>query len=303
MVQKYLKLLMLAGAEVLLLWILVGCDSQLAGRPPGDGRQDTEQNDSEEAAEGTEPEGQIRIAGSSSMEKLADVLSERFMEKYPRVTVTVQYIGSSAGVMAVLEGSADIGLCSRLLSEEECAAGAEARTVAEDGIVVCVDSANPVKRLTYSQLAGIYTGRIRNWSQVGGMDVPIVAVGREAGSGTRTAFESLLGIQDQCTYANELDSAGAVMARVAATPGAVGYVSFDVRKEKVSVLALEGTTPTEKTILSGEYLLHRPLVMVTKGDEDGCGELIQAWFEFVDSEEGKNAAKKAGFIMVQRPET
>lgn len=319
MFQKYLKLLALAGAEVLLLWILVGCESQPPGRPPGDVRQGVEQDADtgksgtlRDAAEG-EPQqdlsgqpvlaGRLRIAGSSSMEKLADVLSECFMEKYPRVTVAVQYIGSSAGVAAVLEGTADIGLCSRDLSGEERAAGAVDKTVAEDGVVVCVDPDNPVTGLTYSQLREIYTGRITNWSQVGGMDVPIMVVGREAGSGTRTAFEQLLEIRDQCTYANELDGVGAVMARVSSTPGAIGYVSFDVEKEGVAVLALEGTEPGAETILSGEYMLHRPLAMVVRGEEEGWGELIQAWFEFVYSEEGKDAAKKAGFIMVQSPET
>ena len=171
---------------------------------------------------GAQWEGSLHLAGSSSMEKMTDALAERFMERYPEVAVTVQFTGSSAGIEAVVNGSADIGNASRGLTQEERENGATGYVVALDGIALCVDAANPVTGMTGQQLADIYTGEITNWSSIGGGDVPIVLIGREAGSGTREAFEELLGISGQCTYANELDSTGAVMARIASTPGAIG---------------------------------------------------------------------------------
>lgn len=147
--------------------------------------------------------------------------------KYSGVTVTAEFTGSSAGVEAVLAGSCDLGNSSRNLKDEEKTNGAVENIVAIDGIAVVVDPANAVTGLTKEQLAGIYTGEITNWSDVGGEEAPVV-VGREAGSGTRGAFEEILEIENLCAYANELDSTGAVMANVASTPGAIGYVSQDV---------------------------------------------------------------------------
>lgn len=247
--------------------------------------------------------GSLQIVGSSSMEKLADMLAEGFMEKYPDVSVTVQFAGSSAGIEAVAEGRADIGNCSRELTEEERERGIVENRVGLDGIAVCVDFGNSVDSLTREQLVGIYTGEITGWEQVGGEDIPIVAVGREAGSGTRNAFEELLGVENRCTYANELDSTGAVMARVAATPGAIGYVSFDAiwggaGQHGVKALALDGVQPGAENVKSGAYPLFRPLSMVTKGEMRNQSGLVRAWFDYVYGEEGRNAVEKAGIIEI-----
>ena len=166
-----------------------------------------------ERATGAAPElvGSLRLEGSSSMEKAVDGLAEGFMEQYPEVAVTVQFTGSGAGIEAVAEGRAEIGNSSRNLTEEERARGLTENVAAIDGIAVCVDAFHGVRDVTKKQLADIYTGRITNWAALGGEDLPIVVIGREAGSGTREAFETLLGIGEQCTYANELDSTGAVM--------------------------------------------------------------------------------------------
>lgn len=274
------KLLALVAAEVLLLGILMG----ERGRA------------SEEPGESDGLSGTIRIMGSTSMEKLTDALAECFMDKYPNVTVTVQFTGSSAGIAAVAEGSADIGISSRNLREEEREKGLVENIVAIDGIALCVDPANPVTGLSMGQLADIYTGEITNWSRLGGSDTPIVTVGREAGSGTREAFEELLGIRDRCKYANELDGMGLVLARVTATPGAVGYISFDL--PGASVLSLDGVRPTAENVKAGAYPLGRPFAMVTKGPLWEQEELVQAWFEFVYSEEGQNYAAEAGLIPV-----
>ncbi|MDO5551725.1 MAG: phosphate ABC transporter substrate-binding protein, partial [Lachnospiraceae bacterium] len=201
------------------------------------GTEASEQADTEAAKELS---GSISMVGSTSMEKFANALSEVFMEKYPDVTLQAEFVGSGAGIEAVANGSADIGNSSRNLKDEEKAKGVAENIVAIDGIAVVVDPTNTVEDLTKEQLADIYAGNVTNWSEVGGTNSPIVVVGREAGSGTRGAFEEILKLEEQCKYSNELDSTGAVMAKVASTPGAIGYVSLDVLDDTVKALKLEG---------------------------------------------------------------
>lgn len=247
----------------------------------------------------SQPSDSLRLSGSTSMDKLANAWAEGFMEKYPDTGVTVEFVGSSAGIEAALSGDADIGNSSRSLKREEKAAGAVENLVAMDGIAVCTDSANTVENLTCRQLAGIYTGVVRNWSELGGPDLPIVVVGRESGSGTRDAFEGILGVADRCDYANELDSTGAVMARVASTPGAVGYISLDVADDSVNILSLEGVKPTAENIRDGSYPLSRPLVMITRSEIGEQKEQVQAWFGYVYSEEGQAIAARMGFVTIR----
>ena len=242
--------------------------------------------------------GSISMSGSTSMEKLANAVAESFMEKYPNVTVTAEFTGSSAGIESVLAGSVDIGNSSRNLKDDEKSAGAAENIVAIDGIAVVADPANKVEDLTKDQLVSIYTGEIKNWSEVGGDDQAIVVVGREAGSGTRGAFEELLDIADACTYANELDSTGAVMAKVASTPGAIGYVSLDVVDDSVKALKLDGVDATEENIKAGNYALSRPFVMATKGEISEQKTEVQALFDYLSSDEGKALIKSVGLITV-----
>ena len=239
------------------------------------------------------------MSGSTSMEKVANALRESFMEKYPDVSVSVEFTGSSAGVEAVLSGTSDIGNSSRNLTDDEKSAGAVENIMAIDGIAVAVDTANTVTNLTKDQLTEIYTGAVTNWSAVGGEDMPIVVVGREAGSGTRGAFEEILGVEDQCAYANELDSTGAVMAKVASTPGAIGYISLDAIDDSVAVLQLDGVDATAENIKAGTYFLNRPFVMATNGEISAQSDLIQAWFEYVFSAEGQEVVANAGLITVE----
>ena len=242
--------------------------------------------------------GSVSMAGSTSMEKLANAVTESFMAKYPGVTVTAEFTGSSAGIEAVTAGSVDIGNSSRALKDEEKAAGVVENIVAIDGIAVVVDPANKVADLTKDQLIGIYKGEIKNWSELGGEDAPIVVVGREAGSGTRGAFEELLELKDACVYASELDSTGAVIAKVAATPGAIGYVSLDAIDDSVVAVSLEGVEATAENIKAGSYFLSRPFVMATKGEISEQSEAVQALFEYLASEEGKEVIAGVGLINV-----
>lgn len=260
--------------------------------------EETVEESSEEAEATTDLSGSISMSGSTSMEKLANAVAESFMEKYPGVTVTAEFTGSGAGIEAVTAGTCDIGNSSRNLKEEELANGVVENIVAIDGIAVVVDPANTTEGLTKDQLVGIYTGEIKNWSEVGGADAPIVVVGREAGSGTRGAFEEILKIEDACAYANELDSTGAVMAKVASTPGAIGYVSLDVVDDTVIALPLEGVEATAENIKAGNYFLSRPFVMATKGEISEQSEAVQALFDYLKSDEGKDLIQSVGLITV-----
>lgn len=241
--------------------------------------------------------GSLTLAGSTSMEKLCEAMSESFMEVNPGVTVTVEYTGSGAGLESLGAGSVDIGNSSRALKDEEKAKGSVENIVALDGIAVITEKSNTVTDISFSDLAKVYRGDVTNWKELGGNDEAIVVIGREAGSGTRDAFEELLEIQDACNYAQELDSTGAVLAKVAATPGAIGYVSLDVVDDTVIGLAIDGIDPTEENILAGDYKLQRPFVMATTGEISEQGEVVQAWFDYIHSDAGKEIIQKVGLIV------
>jgi len=241
--------------------------------------------------------GKISLAGSTSMEKLCEAMSESFMEKYPDITVTVEYTGSSAGVESLVQGSVDIGNASRNLKDGEKEKGAVENIAAIDGIAVITDKDNSVADLSTEQLVGIYTGKISSWSELGGSSDAIVVIGREAGSGTRGAFEELLDVEDACAYAQELDSTGAVLAKVASTPGAIGYISLDAADDSIQCIALNGVSATEENIKAGNYPLSRPFVMATMGPVSEQNELIQTWFAYLKSEEGQNVITGVGLIL------
>ena len=233
--MKIRKILAVSTA-VMAMMAVTGCSNATEETTAAETVKETKAVTEETAASGLS--GSISMSGSTSMEKLANAICESFMEKHPDVSVTVEFTGSSAGVESVLSGKCDIGNSSRNLKGEEIEAGAVENVVAIDGIAVALDKNNKVTDLTKDQLAAIYTGEIKNWEDLGGQKMPIVVVGREAGSGTRSAFEEILKIEDQCKYANELDSTGAVMAKVASTPGAIGYVSLDAVDDSIITASL-----------------------------------------------------------------
>lgn len=298
-------------AAMMMSLAACGSSAQETAATPSSSAEDTQAASSEAAqAETTTSEaapaeettadlsGTISLAGSTSMEKLANAVAESFMEKYPNVTVTAEFTGSSAGIESLLAGSVDIGDASRALKDSEKEAGAVENIVAIDGIAVVTDTENSVADLTKDQLISIYTGQTTNWSELGGDDEAIVVIGREAGSGTRGAFEELLDIADQCVYANELDSTGAVLAKVASTPGAIGYVSLDVVDDTVKAFSLEGVEATAENIKAGNYFLSRPFVMATKGEVSEQNDLVKALFDYLSSDEGKAVISGVGLITV-----
>jgi len=253
-------------------------------------------NTTEDAGTNTEISGKVSLYGSTSMEKFVNGLKEAMAEKYPNLTLEPQFTGSGTGIKSVIAGTADIGNSSRALKDEEKAEGLVENIVAIDGIAVVVDKDNTVTNLTTDQLKQIYTGEITNWKDVGGADQQIVVVGREASSGTRGAFEEILGIEEQCKYAKELNETGAVMGSVAATPGAIGYVSLDNVDDTVIAVSLDGVAPSEATVKDGSYTLQRPFVMATKGAIEEQSEQVQAVFEFINSDEGQAVIKSVGLV-------
>ena len=252
-----------------------------------------------ETTEAAKLSGTVTLAGSTSMQKLCEAMIESFEEAYPDITVTAEYTGSGAGLEALAGGKTDIGNASRSLKDGEKQSGAVENIVAIDGIAVITHKDSIVSDLTGQQLTDIYTGKITNWKDLGGADEAIVVLGREAGSGTRGAFEELLKIEDQCAYAQELDSTGGVLAKVAATPGSIGYVSLDVVDDTVKALSLDGVAPTEENIVAGSYKLSRPFVMATLGTIEEQNDLVKTWFNYVQSDEGQAVIKAMGLILPQ----
>lgn len=306
-IMKIRKIMTVSGTAALAVGMLAGCSENTTAATTAaattvavtTAAETTTVAETTKAADNTALTGSISMSGSTSMEKLANAICESFMEKYPNVNVTVEFTGSSAGIESVLSGKCDIGNSSRNLKDEEKSSGAVENIVAIDGIAVALDPNNTVDDLTKEQLTAIYKGEIKNWSELGGQNMPIVVVGREAGSGTRSAFEEILKIEDACAYANELDSTGAVMAKVASTPGAIGYVSLDAVDDSVIAVKLEGVEPNAENIKSGNYFLSRPFVMATKGEIEEQNDLVKALFDYVYSEEGQDIAASVGLITVQ----
>lgn len=281
------KNVVLAAVAAAVVTMVAGCGNQAANNTSqGDGSQTT-----------GKVTGSFTMAGSTSMEKMARATNEVFMNTYPGTNVTAEFIGSGAGIESVLSGSAKVANVSRNLTDEEKAEGIVENIVAIDGIGVVVNPANEVDDLTKEQLADIYTGEIKNWSEVGGSDEPIVVIGREASSGTREAFESILELEE-CSYSNELDNTGAVIAKVSAVKGAIGYVSLDVIDDSVKALKMDGVEATAENIKNGTYFLQRPFVMGTKGEIEEQEDIIQAYFEFLQSDEGKAVIEQVGLITV-----
>lgn len=301
MKKNIVQVLALAGMAVMTMGALAGCGSKTTETKAADSaasasNETTSAADTTAASETVDLKGSISMVGSTSMEKLATALSEIFMEKHPGVTVQAEFVGSGAGVEAVTNGASDIGNASRNLKEEEKAKGIIENIVAIDGIAVVTDPANSVTDLTKDQLISIYNGTTTNWNDLGGADQPIVVIGRESGSGTRSAFEELLKLEDACKYSNELDSTGAVMAKAASTPGSIGYVSLDVLDDTVKTIQLGGVEPTAENIKAGSYFLSRPFVMATKGEISEQNDAVKALFDYIYSDEGKELVTSVGLI-------
>ena len=238
--------------------------------------------------------GSVATDGSTSMEKVIGGLGEAFQND-TGISVTYNPTGSGSGIKAVQEGRCDIGLSSRDLKDEEKSAGLTGTVLAYDGIAVIVNPENPVSDLSVETIAKIYTGEITNWSEVGGNDVEIVLIGREAGSGTRDGFESITDTEDACQYRQELTSTGDVITTVSQNPGAIGYASVASVKDTVKAVTVDGVAATEENIKDGSYVVQRPFVLVTKADSD-LSEAAQKFFDYITSAAAKEIISAAGVV-------
>ncbi|PKM73801.1 MAG: phosphate ABC transporter phosphate-binding protein [Firmicutes bacterium HGW-Firmicutes-16] len=280
------KIITIALAAVLCLALFAGCSS--TKEPETSPSAAASAVPTEEALSGT-----VSANGSTSMEKVIAALSEAFMAKYPDVTVTYDATGSGAGITAATDGTADIGLASRNLKAEET--GLDATVIAIDGIAIVINKANTVTDLTLEQIAGLAKGEITNWKDVGGPDSPVVFVGREAGSGTRDGFESIVGVAEDCKYEQELTSTGAIIAAVASNENAFGYASLSAVKETVTKIKVAGVECTEATVLDGSYKLQRNFNIITKqGTQPSAA--VKAFIEYAKSTDAASIIEKAGAI-------
>lgn len=248
----------------------------------------------------------ITIIGSTSVGPLARSLADSFMEREKGVTVDIQEIGSTEGIQAVINGTADIGTSSRELKEAEKEAGLGVQTIAYDGIAIVVNPANPVADLTGEQIAQIFKGEITNWQEVGGAKQQITVVNREAGSGTRGAFQELLKLEEKqadgtkrsliTDHSLVMDSTGALKATVAANEAAVGYLSLGVLDETVKGLKVNGVEPTLQNVKNETYAIWRPFLMLTPQGE--LKAQVKAYLDFIKSAEGQKIVATEKFIPV-----
>ena len=248
-----------------------------------------------ESAAGT-LSGNVATGGSTSMKNVIAALTEGFAEVEPGVTVSYDPTGSGAGITGATDKTLDIGLSSRALKDDE-KADVEGTTIALDGIAIIVNNASKVEDLTVDQLKQMFTGEITNWKEVGGDDGEIVLVGREAGSGTRDGFESIVDVKDSCKYAQELTATGAVISAVEANPLAIGYASLSAVGDTVKAVTVGGVECSEETVKDGSYEVQRPFVFVTNKSVT-LSEQAQAFFDFATSADAADLIRTAGAVPV-----
>ena len=240
--------------------------------------------------------GNVAAGGSTSMKNVIAALTEGFAEVEPGVTVSYDPTGSGAGITGATDKTLDIGLSSRALKDDE-KADVEGTTIALDGIAIIVNNASKVEDLTVDQLKQMFTGEVTNWSEVGGDDGEIVLIGREAGSGTRDGFESIVDVKDSCKYAQELTATGAVISAVEANPLAIGYASLSAVGDTVKMVTVGGVECSEETVKDGSYEVQRPFVFVTNKSAT-LSEQAQAFFDFATSADAADLIRTAGAVPV-----
>ena len=276
------------ASATLALTLLAGCGS--SGNAPASSAASSAPSGGD-----TELTGSVATDGSTSMKSVIGALGESFQNANSGVTFTYNPTGSGSGIQAVSEGRCDIGLASRSLKDDEKSSGLTETVLAYDGIAVVVSPENPVSDLTIEQIADIYTGKITNWSEVGGNDAEIVLIGREAGSGTRDGFESITGTEEACQYRQELTSTGDVIATVSQNPNAIGYASLSAVKDTVKALSVGGVAPSEDTVKDGSYVIQRPFVLVTK-DGVTLSPAAQAFLDYALSADAAPIIAQAGAV-------
>ncbi len=240
--------------------------------------------------------GNVATGGSTSMKNVIAALTEGFAEVEPGVTISYDPTGSGAGITGATDKTLDIGLSSRALKDDE-KNDVDGTTVALDGIAIIVNKDSKVADLTVDQLKQMFTGEITDWADVGGDAGEIVLIGREAGSGTRDGFESIVDVKDSCKYAQELTATGAVISAVEANPLAIGYASLSAVGDTVAMVTVEGVECSEDTVKDGTYKIQRPFVFVTNKSV-ALSEQAQAFVDFATSKDAAGLIRTAGAVPV-----
>ena len=246
----------------------------------------------------------LHIEGSTTVGPIADGFAEVFKDMYPDVTITINKSGSGTGAAALMDGRCDIATMSRFMKEQEFkdAVGRGvlpvAHGVAMDGVCIVVHPSNPIGALTTEQVRDVYLGKIKNWNQLGGPSVPIVAISRDTASGTYETFESFIMKGQRMDSSVEYVSTNPqAFARVKNTVGAVAYVGFGFVQTGVKAVTLNGVKPSRQTILSGKYPVSRPLFMFTNGYPE-VGSMAHKFVTFHLTERGQEVVEDKGFVPV-----
>ncbi|MDD6785433.1 MAG: phosphate ABC transporter substrate-binding protein [Eggerthellales bacterium] len=274
-----------AAASALLVFSLAGCGSSASSASA---------SDSASALSGS-----ISTNGSTSMEKVIGSLSEAFMADNKGVTITYDATGSGTGIECAKNKTTDVGLASRDLKDSET--GLKSITVGLDGIAVIVNADSQVSDLSLAQVTDIFTGKITNWSEVGGADLEISCIGRESGSGTRDGFESITKTADSCKLDQELTSTGAVITAVSSSKNAIGYASLSSVEGKngVKALTIGGVACSEATVLDGTYAIQRPFNFIIS-ESAQLSPAAQAFVDFATSAKAADLIREAGAVPVAK---
>ena len=274
-----------AAASALLVVSLAGCGSSASSASA---------SDSASALSGS-----ISTNGSTSMEKVIGSLSEAFMADNKGVTITYDATGSGTGIECAKNKTTDVGLASRDLKDSET--GLKSITVGLDGIAVIVNADSQVSDLSLAQVTDIFTGKITNWSEVGGADLEISCIGRESGSGTRDGFESITKTADSCKLDQELTSTGAVITAVSSSKNAIGYASLSSVEGKngVKALTIGGVACSEATVLDGTYAIQRPFNFIIS-ESAQLSPAAQAFIDFATSAKAADLIREAGAVPVAK---
>lgn len=236
----------------------------------------------------------VTISGSTSVGPLAEKLAMKYEEENG-VKIEVNQIGSSAGITNAISGVSQIGMASRDLKPEEKDSNLQELIIAYDGIVVVTHPSNPIKNLTMEQVKQIFTGEVTNWKEVGGKDMEIVVVSREDGSGSRDAFQEIVGYESGQLIKNAIVASGNgnIKTTVAMNKHAIGFISFEYIDESVSTMDINGVQATAENVLAGQYELSRPFLFVHKED---VPESAKQFMEFILTPEGQKIVETAGAI-------
>lgn len=241
----------------------------------------------------------ISVSGSTSVGPLMEKIAEKYEESNSNVSIEINQVGSSAGIKDAINGVSELGMSSRELKDDE-KTEVEGTVIAYDGIAIITNKNNPIKNITLEQIKDIYTGKITNWKDIeGGKDAPIVVVSREEGSGTRDAFQEIIGYKSEELLGEAMisNANGAVKETVAGNENAVGFVSFEYLDDKINIVNVEGVTPEADNVKSGAYKISRPFLVVTK--EGNLSEEGQKLIDYILSEEGQNIVKENKLITVE----